>query len=110
MLLFIMYFISSFNLHTSPFLDWALTGVFYASVHYVEAALAKFGKHPPTHAHREAWITLHIKNDDVYDNHRDLKDDSRNARYRCTKISGKKINESKKKLEVIKKQLKSFLP
>ena len=103
-------FVDSFDLKSSPYLDWALTGIFYSAVHYIEAVLAINGKHPIVHSQRNTWICMYINNSDIYDAHRDLKDDSRDARYKCITVSEIKVNESKMKLEDIKKDLKTFLP
>jgi uncharacterized protein (UPF0332 family) len=103
-------FVDIFDLKSSPYLDWALTGIFYSAIHYIEAALATRGKHPFSHSERNTLIHLHIKNNDVYDDHRDLMEDSRDGRYKCIVVSEDTINESKLKLEKIKTNLKTFIP
>jgi hypothetical protein len=67
----------------NPFWDWAVTGVFYAALHYIEAYFA--GRvpalHPPSHTIRDN----HIHSDNtlraIYVDYRQLEDESRNARY-----------------------------
>lgn len=103
-------FIGIFDSKSSPYLDWALTGIFYSAIHYIEAVLATRGKHPLSHAHRNTWIEQYIKNIDIYDDHRDLMEDSRAARYKCINPSENEIDESKLKLENIKNNLKTFIP
>lgn len=103
-------FVGIFDLETSPYLDWALTSIFYSAIHYVEAALAINGKHPSSHSQRNTFIEVYIKNTNVYDHHRDLMEDSRDARYKCITVSEKAINESNLKLENIKTNLKTFIP
>lgn len=103
-------FVDIFDLKSSPYLDWALTGIFYSAIHYVEAALATRAKHPLSHSERNTLIHLYIKNNDVYDDHRDLMEDSRDVRYKCITISEVAINESKLKLRNIKTNLKTFIP
>jgi len=103
-------FVDIFDLKSSPYLDWALTGIFYSAIHYIEAVLAIKSKHPISHSQRNTLISLYIKNSDVYDDHRDLMEDSRDVRYKCITVSEKAINESKLKLENIKNNLKTFIP
>lgn len=98
-------FVGIFDLQSSPYLDWVLTSIFYSAIHYVEAVLAINGRHPISHLQRNTFIDLYINNSNVYDDHRDLMEDSRDARYRCITVSETAINESKLKLENIKKHL-----
>lgn len=103
-------FAGSFDKKKSPYLDWALTGIFYSAVHYIEALLAVKGKHPKHHGQRTTYLELYINNDKVFDAYDDLKTDSEAARYRCKKIGEKELDESKIKLDDIKQTFKKDLP
>ncbi len=103
-------FADSFDKKKSPYLDWALTGIFYSAVHYIEAFLATKGIHPRSHAQRTTYIGLYITNDTVFDAHDDLKTNSEIARYHCKKIEEKELDKSKIKLDDIKQTFKKDLP
>ena len=47
-------FVQSLGIPTTTFLDWAVTGIFYAALHYVEAFLATQRVHSPSHRSRDA--------------------------------------------------------
>lgn len=74
-------FVASLDIHTTPFLDWAVTGLFYAAVHYVEGYLATIGKHSPDHRVRDSAIQRDKKIRGIYDDFNELKNCSINARY-----------------------------
>jgi len=84
-------FWSSFDLDTSAFNDWVVTGIFYEGVHWVEAYLAKSMFHSPGHKERRVYmrrdIILHAISGDI----EQLRIDSENARYRCYKHSKRDI-------------------
>jgi hypothetical protein len=62
-----------------PFWDWAITGAFYCALHYVESYLASL--HPPTHKIRDSLIYREHNLKAIYDDYRELQEESRNARY-----------------------------
>ena len=63
--------------------DWVVTGYFYSAIHYVEAYLAS--KMPAVHSTDHRARDAEVGSDQVllsiYDEYRELKDDSTNARY-----------------------------
>lgn len=63
--------------------DWVVTAYFYSAIHYVEAFLAS--KSPPVHSSRHRIRDDEIATDPqllpIYDDYRELKDHSSNARY-----------------------------
>jgi hypothetical protein len=87
-------FWSSFDLDTSAFNDWVVTGIFYEGVHWVEAYLAKSMFHSPGHKERRVYmrrdIILHAISGDL----EQLRIDSENARYRCYKHSKRDISNN----------------
>lgn len=79
-------FWTSFDMNTSPFIDWVVTGIFYEALHWVEAFLATKGHHSDTHGNR-AWA-MHRHTPElgaIQTDYNTLKMDSENARYRCYK-------------------------
>lgn len=90
-------FLESFDLPTTPFLDWATTAIFYTAVHYVRAVAAH---HRVTNISRHGEVdklfaTLPIlrQNPGVYDDYRQLKDDSRDARYDMRRLTLREVVE-----------------
>jgi hypothetical protein len=76
------YFVSTLQ---NPFWDWAITGMFYAAVHYVEAYLATHN--PPIHSRNHNVRDSNVQADSVlkavYDDYRDLKNECHDARYQA---------------------------
>lgn len=62
-------------------MDWAVTGMFYTAIHYVEAYMAKQGVHSAFHSRRDSAIQQDKKLCIIYDDFNDLKNDSIQARY-----------------------------
>ncbi len=67
----------------NPFWDWAVTGTFYAAVHYVEAYFSKNKPpiHSTSHKDRDSRIQRDQKLKAVYNSYRELQNESRDARY-----------------------------
>lgn len=65
----------------NPYWDWAITISFYAALQYVEAFLARKGIHSPNHTVRDEIIQRDPVLRKIYDEYRQLKDDSHDARY-----------------------------
>lgn len=68
-----------------PFPDWMVTGLFYAALHYCRAVMASYGfTNISTYAEMDRhFVSLSAlkRQPDVYGHYRQLKDDSRAARY-----------------------------
>ncbi len=79
-------FWTSIDLNSSPFIDWALTGMFYESVHWVEALLASKSYHSGKHSERARNMRF-FKSDfkPIQTDYDILKQDSETARYECYK-------------------------
>jgi hypothetical protein len=78
-------FLGTLDLRSSPYLDWAITVIFYAALHYLRAI---FARNLITNIARygdmdKAFERLAVmkRNPGIYDDYRQLKDDSREARY-----------------------------
>jgi len=64
-----------------PFWDWAITGIFYAALHYLMAFLATKGDHPGTHQVRNSHIHRDATLKPIYVDYRELQNESEDARY-----------------------------
>lgn len=78
-------FLATLDLPSSTYLDWAVTIIFYAALHYLRAL---FAYHHVTNIARygdmdKAFdrILLLKRHPEIYSDYRQLKDDSREARY-----------------------------
>ena len=83
-------FLAAWDLATSPYLDWAVTAVFYAALHYIRALAAR---HHFTNVSSYAdmdrlfeRVAVFRRRHDLYADYRQLKDDSRAARYDCRRF------------------------
>lgn len=101
-------FVNIFDTASSPYLDWALIGIFYSSVHYIEAFLATKNKHTRYHTSRDNYVEVYLGN--IYEDYRELKDYSEDARYSCKTITDSMIYDGLDKLQNIKNQLKTIIP
>ena len=61
--------------------DWAITMLFYAAVHYVEAYFSLSGRHYELHITRDSAIERDTKIKAIYDDYREMKTYSRTVRY-----------------------------
>ncbi len=60
---------------------WALTMLFYAAVHRVQACFVTQGKYPITHTHRDSAIRRDSNLKSIYVDYREIENLSRTARY-----------------------------
>lgn len=60
---------------------WAMTMLFYAALHHVQAYFVTQGKYPITHTHRDSSIRRDSNLGHIYVDYRELEDLSRMARY-----------------------------
>lgn len=91
-----------------PFVDWAVVALFYAAVHYVEAHLAKNAPpvHSSNHEKRDNAITSSAVLKPLWKNYRELKNQSRLARYEAHIVFTRKdVNDAKVRLDAIKAAL-----
>lgn len=103
-------FVDSFELASTPYLDWVITGIFYAALHYVDAFLATQAVHPGSHSRRDAEVKLFLGTG-FYLDYRALKDDSQDARYRVRQFSAEEVqNEIRPLFQKIKSEVLALLP
>ena len=79
-------FWTSYDPSTTPYVDWVVTGLFYESVHLIEAYLSVYGEHSGGHPDRLRSIRRH-RNEigSIRQDYELLKTESENARYQCFK-------------------------
>jgi hypothetical protein len=105
-------FYLSFDLITTLYLDWIVTGIFYSALHYIESYFATQNKHSLNHGERND----NIKNDpnlgrEIYIRYRDLKDDSHNGRYLTNAFTPGEIEQYIiPNLYSIKEHLQRYIP
>ena len=74
-------FFRSFDMNSTDFRDWIVTGVFYAAIHYYEAYFALKNKHSGSHGTADDWISNDEKISDTHFDYRELKQQRRKASY-----------------------------
>ena len=84
-------FVASFDLDSTPFLDWAITGMFYSALHYVEAYFAKQGYHSALHRTRDSTIQRDGNIRYLFYAYSELKNFSINARYSLKKFKASDV-------------------
>lgn len=72
----------------TQYLDWAVVGLFYAALHFVEAYLDKAaGQHIDTHVSREKFINVDRALKPVSKEYRELRQRCDDARYRLLPVT-----------------------
>jgi hypothetical protein len=80
-------FWTSIDLDNTPFTDWAVTGMFYESLHWVEAFLDTKGYHSGGHRDRLKNMVLFTSDlATIQADYNKLKQDSETCRYQCRAI------------------------
>jgi len=112
-------FVQTLSLTTTPFLDWAVTGMFYAAAHYVDACLATKDIHPRGHravsaqpgqqsnAGRSDYVYWHLKR--IYHAYRYLEDQSRDARYEPKRFAPQDIQACSHSLTAVRQHLQQYI-
>ena|SRR6266850_1482943 len=87
-------FVSTFDLSTTPFLDWAVTGIFYAALHYVRAfAASKRITNISSYGEMDKLFDRIAGLKQLYRHYRFLKDESRAARYEVRAFTRPEVEE-----------------
>jgi hypothetical protein len=88
-------FAESFDLKTTPYLDWVVTAYFYAALHLVDALLwEKDGLNPELHEHRRNYVKEKWYLRPISVEYRSLKDHSEDARYRLITMTSAKVGNT----------------
>ncbi|MGH9343341.1 MAG: hypothetical protein ACRD19_06230 [Terriglobia bacterium] len=82
--------------------DWAITILFYAAVHYIDAYLAARGRRAQAHDQREREIADDPILAQVWENYRQLKRMSRDARYEMAEYRKNDLEKARLCLEAVK--------
>jgi hypothetical protein len=93
-------------LSKGQYVDWAVTVLFYAALHYVDSILAVSHVNPDTHGERQTEIQRNDTLKKVYNEFRYLQVMSRNARYLVASIDVKDWHEAKKRFDVVRGHLR----
>ena len=88
-------FVGTFDLTRTPYLDWAVTVIFYAALHYIRALAARYhfrniSRYGELDRVFERFVVFR-RNPGVYEDYRQLKDDSRAARYDMRRFSPEEV-------------------
>lgn len=90
-------FLDTFDLATTPYLDWVVTVIFYAALHYIRALAARHHfANVSSYADMDrifSRVPVFRRQPDVYVDYRQLKDDSRAARYDARQFSPREVVE-----------------
>ncbi len=100
---------ASLNLAVPAASDWAITMLFYAAVHYVEAFFSKTGQHLKRHKLRVNAIQANPKLRPIYLDYRELQTYSETARYQAVFFTAADVVPVKKHLENVKNLLTPLL-
>lgn len=93
----------------TAYLDWAVTIIFYAALHYADAILAVSAVHPETHRERNNAIGTNATLLKIRAEYRILETLSRNARYRSMKIEPADLQEAQNNFSVLRTYLRDRL-
>ena len=90
-------FFNYFDIDTTPFLDWVITGMFYSALHYIRAVASMYkfqniGSYGELDKLFDRLFVLK-RNPSIYQDYRQLKDDSRDARYEMRKFSKEEVRD-----------------
>jgi len=93
--------------------DWAMTVLFYAALHYIDAWLDYYAglSDPGGHDIRDAQLRSQSMLREIYPQYSRLKNRSRNARYFAVRFSGDEVSRAETEdLAVIRTRIVSQLP
>lgn len=103
-------FWTSIDLDNTPFTDWAVTGMFYESLHWVEAFLDTKGYHSGKHGHRNRNMLLYASDlGAIKADYEELKQDSETGRYDCSKHTANEVRQLIHLVDNIKSHISTLL-
>lgn len=98
------------SLEQGPHYDWAVTVLFYAALHWVDAHLSAVGIHPKDHRDRKKYIKRRSNLAAIRGHYFYLKERSEDARYDCVAFSRVKVQDMRqKKFEPLKQHMRTLL-
>ena len=102
-------FLATFDLDNSPFLDWAVTVVFYTAIHLVEQFLARKGQDLLSHETRERFISQSADLKPIWSVYRELKYQSERARYLVARLQPDEVRNLEGKLRQVETHIQELL-
>lgn len=90
--------------------EWAMTVLFYAAVHYVQAACVHLRYQPEPSDHKERKKAIRTEFRGIASDYESLEDASRRARYECVKPARQELVDAKKQLREIAGQIAATAP
>jgi hypothetical protein len=78
--------------HVVDYPDWAVTGIFYSAMHFIDAFFGKNNKHLKSHDMADKEISQEAQLDSIYADYRALKDYRWKASYWSTKFEKSDID------------------
>lgn len=103
-------FAKSLDLSDCVSVNWAITAVFYAALHYVDAFFAARSDKPFFHTQRGSKIRDTPELALIWSDYRRLKDISREARYNLAPYTQVEFENALKRLEKVRSQVFGYLP
>ncbi len=103
-------YLDTFDLGVTPYLDWAVTVMFYTALHYVEWYLATKNLHPADHTIRDSYLQRTRDLKPIWPDYRRLKDRSEKARYEGALFMVEEAQKLKSRLSDIETHVRGFLP
>jgi hypothetical protein len=99
-------FVQDLDVGKTSYKDWAVVGLFYAALHYLDAYLAQKNTHPISHEGRDGWIKNLTELYSIYKDYRELKEYRMDVSYKLIEYTEAEINRDiKPHLRSIKAQL-----
>lgn len=86
-------FWSDYDLDSTSFVDWVVTGIFYEGVHWVEGFLSTKNEHPQRHLQRRRLMRQYNETRAIAGDLELLKVESEMARYQCYKHTADEIRQ-----------------
>ena len=102
-------FLDTLDLGDSPFLDWAVTVIFYTAVHLVEQFLAHKGQDLLSHETRERFISQSADLKPIWSVYRELKYQSERARYLMARFQPDEVRKLGGKLRQVETHIEGLL-
>ncbi len=93
----------------TQYFDWAVTILFYAAVHYVDAVLSVSRYDPQSHEQRHTAMGVNATLKSVYREYRTLEVASRNARYFALPIGPSDWHHAKSKFDILRAHIRTRL-
>ena len=99
---------SNYLITQNKYLGWAITGVFYAAIHYIEAFLATVNIHSSQHRTRDSIIAKNENLREVFQDFQELKNYSIQARYYGSQFTSEIVHERLENLKSLKNHILSL--